>query len=309
MVGYNSVCVNEYPLICSTIRSIGEELGNDVDFEVIAVDNWCKEVADQGQKPDRGHTMVESMAKTIPWLRVLKYESKLSHWQAKNLAVQDSNSPFLFFCDAHVLPARDAIYEMFQYYKACFDELDGTIHLPLTYHLLEEKRLIYSLRYRPEKGEVHYTFAAARTSMPMKCYEVPCMSSCGMLMTRELYDLVGGWPKELGIYGGGENFINFVLSVLGKRKWIFGSRPLYHHGEKRGYKWNFWDYERNRIIATYLFGGVEFATRFVEYREKMPGGNKKWRILDDVLDTCKEHRALIKRRQVLTIDEWAKRWI
>lgn len=294
-------------MICSTIRSIGEELQGRVNFEVIAVDNWCQEVADQGRKPDRGHTIVESLSASIPWLRVLKYRDRLSHWQAKNLAVKESESPFLFFCDAHVLPSRNSLVDMFLYYKSQHKELNGTIHLPLTYHLLEEKRLIYSLIFKKEAGEVHYTFAKAR-DVPF-VYEVPCMSSCGMMMTRELYDLAGGWPKELGIYGGGENFMNFVLAVLGKRKWIFGNKPLYHHGEKRGYSWNFWDYERNRIIATYLFGGAEYAARFVEHRKKVPSKNKLWQILKEVLDSCAEHRELIKQRQVLTIDEWAKNWV
>jgi len=193
---------------------------------------------------------------------------------------------------------------MFQYYKGNHKVLDGTIHLPLTYHLLEEKRLIYSLKYKPEKAEVHYTFAAAR--MGAVLYKVPCMSSCGMMMTRELYDLVGGWPKELGIYGGGENFVNFTLAVLGKSKWVFGSDPLYHHGDKRGYTWNFWDYERNRIIATYLFGGESYAARFVECRDKVPNKNRLQRILSSVIDKCAAHRAWIKARQVLTIDEWAE---
>ena len=298
---------NEYPLICSTIRAIGEELQGHISFEVIAVDNWCAEVEAQGRKPDRGHELVESLSATIPWLRVLKYDKKLSHWQAKNLAVANSSSKFLFFCDAHVLPSKDSIFSMFRYYRERHRILDGTLHLPLTYHLLEEKRLIYSLKYDAVKAEVHYTFRSARAGATL--YEVPCMSSCGMLMTRDLYNLAGGWPKELGIYGGGENFINFTLAVMGKHKWIYGSKPLYHHGDKRGYNWNFWDYERNRLIATYLFGGADYASRFAENRDKVPNKNRLQRILSGVIDSCSEHRELIKERQILPIDEWAAKWV
>jgi hypothetical protein len=129
-----------------------------------------------------------------------------------------------------------------------------------------------------------------------------------MMLTRELYDLVGGWPKELGIYGGGENFINFTLAVMGKKKWIFGTEPLYHHGEKRGYNWNFWDYERNRLIATYLFGGADFASRFVDQRKKVPNKRQFWAVYQDVLNTCEEHRNWIVDRQVMTIHEWADQW-
>jgi glycosyltransferase involved in cell wall biosynthesis len=299
--------VNEYPLICSTIRSVGEELRGRVDFEIIAVDNWCAQVRAQGREPDRGHQMVENMTSVVPWLRVLKYDKKLSHWQCKNLAVKESTSPFLFFCDAHVIAGRDSIYKMFEYYRKENQRLDGTIHLPLTYHLLEEKRLRYALRYKKDKGELHYTFKQAKRTDG--AYEVPCMSSCGMMMTRKLYDEVGGWPSELGIYGGGENFINFTLSVLGKKKWVFGFSPIFHHGEKRGYNWNFGDYERNRLIATYMFGGELLAGRFIDGRDKLPSKRQFWKLLSQIITQCGAQRKMIADKQVIDINEWAEKWM
>jgi len=131
------------------------------------------------------------------------------------------------------------------------------------------------------------------------------MSSCGMMMTRELYKEVGGWPEELGVYGGGENFMNFTLSVMGKKKWVCYTGPLYHHGEKRGYKFNPPDYERNRIIATYLFGGGVLAGRFVANRQTYPSKRQLWAYLHEIRDKCAGHREWIKERQVTTIEEWA----
>jgi hypothetical protein len=305
--------VNEYPLICTTIREIVEELRGHVSFEILAVDNWCEQVEAQGREPDRGHTLVESMSKGIPELKVLRYPDRLSHWQAKRFAIEQTSAPFLFFCDAHVMVRRNALRNMFDYYSLHAEELDGTLHLPLTYHILEEKRLIYSLRWLPEKAEVHYFFSEAKKDVDAwynnPSYEVPCMSTCGMMMTRKLYYEMGGWSEELGIYGGGENLMNFVLSVLGKKKWIFYDGLMYHHGEKRGYDFNLWDYERNRIIATYLFGGEELAARFVEGREGLPSKRQIYNTFRDVLDKCAKHRAWIKERQVTTIEKWVEDWL
>lgn len=291
---------NEYPQNMFTIQNIAQELSGRVDFEIIAIDNFCDEVRAQKREQDKGGEAIAACTKGNPWLRYVKYEDKLSHWQAKNLGVQLSTAPFLWFVDAHCIISRDSLFNMFLYYKVHHRELNGTLHLPLTYKLLEWHKLIYKLVVNPETAEYHYSFTPFRPADAP--YRVPCMSTCGMMMSREIYDILGGWPAELGIYGGGENFINFTLAVLGKTVNIFPAEPLFHHGEKRGYHWNGDDMTRNRTIATYMFGGRDLARRFIDNRK----GNKEVlnRIYDDVIRTCKDHRAWIKSNQQLTIDEW-----
>jgi hypothetical protein len=128
------------------------------------------------------------------------------------------------------------------------------------------------------------------------------MSTCGMMMTRDIYDELGGWPTELGIYGGGENFINFTLAILGRTVNIFPAGPLFHHGEKRGYHWNGDDYTRNRTIATYMFGGRDLAARFIKNRRGNP--DILQRILEDVLKKTRPHREMIITKQKLSIEDW-----
>jgi len=285
---------------------IAEELRGRVDFELIAVDNFCDEVAKQagGKEPDRASDQIPAVQRGHKWLKALQYKDKLSHWQAKNLGVQHSIGKFLLFVDAHCIVERDAIYNMFNYYKEHYEELDGTLHLPLTYHILEYHKLIYKLAVDWPVGHVHYSFTGYRDAQ--KPYEVPCMSTCGMMMSRELYDFVGGWPTELGIYGGGENFMNFTLAVLGKRKFIMPGGALHHHGDKRGYHYYGDDFVRNRTIANYCFGGRDLAKTFIDHRK----GNRNVlnNIYYDVLEKCRGHRQLIKNRQVLSIQDWVDRW-
>jgi len=296
----------EYPQVVFTIRSIAEELRDRVDFEILAVDNFCDEVAKQGggKKPDRASEQIPAVARGLPWLKPLKYDAKLSHWQAKNLGVAESSGKFLLFIDAHCIVSRNSIYNMLRVYQEAHEQLNGSIHLPLTYHILEWRKLIYKLVVNLDHGEIHYSFTRYRDrEYP---YEVPCMSTCGMMITRELYDEVGGWPTELGIYGGGENFMNYTLAVLGKKKWIMPGPPLFHHGEKRNYYWNGDDYTRNRTIATYIFGGEELATRFIQHRKGNPRVLQA--ILEDVLNKCKNHRKMIKDRQAISIMDWLEHW-
>ena len=296
---------NEFPQNIFTIQNIAQEL-QGLDFEILAVNNFCDEAAAQDREQDTGFEVMEASAKVNPWLKSLHYKDKLSHWQAKNYAVKHSSGRFLWFVDAHCIVARNAGRNMFKFYKKYHSLLNGTIHLPLTYKILESRKLIYKLVAEMDKGIVDYRFTSFSEQSYHSPFETPCMSTCGMMMTRDLYDEIGGWPVELGIYGGGENFINFTMAVLGKSKHVFPRGCLFHHGAKRGYNWNYNDYHRNRTIATYIFGGQDLAEQYIMNCK----GDKKVlkTILESVLETCCEHRDLIKGKQVMSIFDWIGKW-
>lgn len=293
---------NEWPTSVFTVRNIYEELRDRCDFEILYVDN------SQGKDEERAYAQMKAVQRGFPGIiKAFHYGDTLSHWQAKNLAIKNSTGNILWFCDAHCIVSRDALFNMFEHYRHNHEELNGTVHLPLTYHIMEYHKLVYKLAGDINKGEVHYSFTPYR---PVgKTYQVPCMSSCGMMMTKQLYDDLGGWPTELGIYGGGENFLNFCLATMGKNINIMCENPLCHHGDKRGYSWNFDNHLRNKMIATYCFGGREFVEKFALHSKG--GDDQKRKILQSVInnDACKSHRALIKSQQVVAIEDWwNKQW-
>jgi len=303
--------VNEWPMNVFTIRNIAEELRDRVDFEIIAINNYCEEVARQPgnvrSDEDKAGEQLKGVMRGFPWLKALDYPNKLSHWQAKNHGVAHSSGKWLFFCDSHCIVSRDAIYNMFQHVKQWHDPMQGSIHLPLTYHIMDYKCTQYKLVTNLDQGEVAYSLIPYRppnNNSPV--YEVPCMSTCGMMISRELYDYIGGWPTELGIYGGGEPYINFTMSTLGMTKHIFKSPPLTHHGNARGYHWNFDDNFRNKCIAAYMYGGEQWAWLFTQHHrgdKNVLGGYCR-----DVIEKCRPHRELIKPKQVISIQDWVKKW-
>ena len=201
---------NEHPQATFTIRSIAEELKNrDISFEIIAVNNHCKQNEEKGHTDDGGANSIQACEKLNDWLVYLDYKDKLSHWNAKRVGVEHSKGRVLYFVDAHVIVSRDSIYNMFKYYDSHHDDLNGSLHMPLTYKVLESRKLIY--KFVLEGGHFyHYSFTGfSPKHYPMdRVFEVPCMSCCGIMISKELYDLTGGWPKELGVYGGGEHFMN-----------------------------------------------------------------------------------------------------
>ena len=303
---------NEWPMNVFTIKNISEELRDRADFELIAVNNYCDEVAGQPgnirSDDDKAGEQLKGVMRGHKWLKALDYNKKLSHWQAKNAAVANSTGKWLFFCDAHCVISRDALFKMFDFVSKEVDPMEGTFHLPLTYHIMEYHSLCYKLVANLNIGELGYSFTPYRpeTNGTSPFYEVPCMSTCGMMISRELYNYVGGWPVELGIYGGGEPFINFVLSTMNKRKYIFKGHPLTHHGSKRGYSWNFNDHFRNKCIAAYMYGGKDFA-RLMTSNHKGDQGVLMG-IYNDVISKCVKHRAFIKPKQNVSLRKWVSFW-
>lgn len=298
----------EHPQIAFTVQAIYCELRDKCDFEIIVIDNHCAELQAQLNKksiaPDKGGEYMSSLANAQrPWLKYLSYSEKLSHWQAKNLGVKNSDGEFLWFVDSHCIPSKNSLLEMFHYYRTEHDRLNGSLHMPLSY-MLEKPglELIYKLVTDPERGVVHYSFTRYRQSETV--YQVPCMSTCGMMISRNLLEHLGGWPEELGIYGGGEHFINFTMAVLGKTINIFPAKPLYHYAAPRGYHWRYDDYHRNRCIATYMFGGERWAYRYIK---NIKGDDAtKESIYSTVIGSksCVEHRKHIERWQIKTIASW-----
>lgn len=323
----------EYPQNIFTIMSIWNQLRDSgIDWELVAVNNWCDKVATQAdysytcpdcktarkitraeanryrppyKRDDPGGARVKSYAAMHRWLTYVEYTDKLSHWNAKNAGVSASTGDVLFFIDAHCALVPGSLIEMFNYYSEHSSDLNGTLHMPIAYFLERDgKALIYKLVAKPEISAYNYSFTRYHTSeLP---YRVPCMSTCGMMMTRALYNLLGGWPKELGIYGGGENFINFTLAVLGKTINIYPTRALHHYAEKRGYNWEFTDHKRNQIIATYMFGGPDRARMFSKHCKLDQQTAKK--VVAGVIEVCADHRAHIEKNQIMSIEEWYGKW-
>lgn len=318
----------EHPQAAFTVQAIYTELRDFCDFEIIVIDNHCEELETQLERRglsldlekrnlpaglsepsrrDHGGRYLQSLAdgKHRPWLKYVAYDEKLSHWNAKNLGVAASSGEFLWFCDSHCIPSQGSLRDMFACYKKNWQTLNGTLHMPLAYMLERPgQELIYKLVTDVEKAVVHYSFTRYRAEKDV--YQVPCMSTCGMMMHRSIYDELGGWPTELGIYGGGEHFINFTLATLGKTINIFPAKPLFHYAAPRGYHWNYNDYHRNRCIATYMYGGPEWAYRYIM---NIKGNDPvKESIFQTVVgsEKCRAHYKLLEGRRVKTISHWLK---
>lgn len=310
--------VKEWPQIVWTIQNLREQLvSGNLHGEIILVNNYCSEVEQQAGEDDKAAKYIEGLIEGgHNELVLLEYKEKLSHWNAKQFAVEHAKADTLLFVDAHVYFPHKRIKKAFREFHLQTNTVrdGGSLHFPLAYMNDHEKNsLLYRLRFSPDLGMAHYVFHKKDTRGEKKLFTVPCASSCGMMIDKSLFlEKLGGFPKALGIYGGGENFVNFTLAVLGYQKFISPGPPLFHYGEKRGYRWNHLDWLKNRLIAAYLSGGESWAHRCIEGMIQWQKiGSRGARImLEEVLynPDLEKHRALIRENARVTLEDWSRSW-
>jgi hypothetical protein len=349
----------EYPQALFTIQSLAQPLiGSNIDFEIIAVDNYCEELEEQWrtanlraaeeiarkttdstqenfdsgeifkagfdrvpkchQANKAGDAVKASAGKgRNPWLKYMAFDGWLSHWECKRLACEQAQGDTFLFIDAHCVTSAN-IADMYRLYNGPvqtpfgYEHFDyseiGTMHMPLTYKILEWHRLIYKMVV--EKGFWGYSFTGLGNVQDDLPIEVPCMSTCGMMISRKVYETIGGWPRNFKAYGGGENFMNYALAVCGFRKFIDPNVTCHHHGEKRDYHYTYDGTLWNRMAAHYIFGG---DTILLEYLNNLiENGKGKPHVLSElgkgVTAAYAGHRNIIEANQEQTLTEFLEYW-
>lgn len=277
--------VNEYPQVCFTVQNLIEEL-KGIDAEIITVSNLST---------DKSLTVLNSSPYTrLGILKNIKADAKLGHWQAKNAGIDASSGDRLLFIDAHCIVQQGSIRRMLE------TKLEGTLHMNICYMLDPRK-----LNYKICESEMGYRFTVAPLDKT-EAFQVPVMSTCGMMLERKLIDELGKWNPELGIYGGGENYMMYKIVTCGYKVMVHPKATLYHFADKRGYSWNYDDYVRNQFIAAYCVGDEEWLQKLIDMRCAKPNSNKVRinEIANDVRAKCAADRAFIASKQKMTMTEY-----
>lgn len=300
---------HEHPQLLFTLQSIINEL-DTIDYEIILVDNAPTPQHDHPELDSVKYIQRKMIANALVRVKQYKYSDGLSHWQAKNLGVKNSSGKLLLFLDAHVIIKPGSIVHMLEHYGKLPD--NSLLHLPIVY-LLEDNRLIYQLIHNLALGVVDYRFSPLISSQGV--IEVPCMSTCGMLISRDtLINTYDCWPSVLGSYSGGEQFINFVGALLGVRKFVFTEGAVYHYAAPRSYTLDNGDIHRNKAISLFLFGGSSLFHRYLDGLCRLERGRvsprviNKFRVEIPAMPELQERRHYIKHNSKNNIEDWINEW-
>jgi len=325
-----------------TTQAIIEELHGWCNYEVILVDNMSHdhlEIKAGGREYtgySRNYWENERTGRRLnTWfvrkglVKYFQYDEKQGHWNAKNFGIAKSSGKYVFFLDAHCVMKRDSLRHM----VAFLDETEGkvlgirdgfpyrvgAVHAYINY-ILDSR----CLEYRPQRKTFGYQFCThqseeyfvnSREGVPRRAlrfptvpYQVCVMSTCAMMCRRSVLDQLGPWSPELGIYGGGESYINWKQSICGQGHWIVPQAWCWHFADKRGYSWNWTDFTRNSMIAAYVVGGEEFLQEQVDLRLKKSSPEVLESLAQDVREKCGPDRRNVENRQMVSFDRYMKYW-
>jgi hypothetical protein len=315
----------EFPHLPWTLQSVMDAFGLQIDYEVLAVDNYCEDARRHGVKinPIPECNSAGICQKLIddgeaPWLRLLKYDAKLSHWGAKNHAVRNTKAPYLMFMDAHcALPA----FGLPAIIQSMMDEdaRDYSVHFSIANFVRNDPRF-YRMVYNEKVGLLHYENQPATHDYPWNksryVFPVPCASTCGMICHRSLIeDVLEFWPEELGPYGGGENLFNFVMALTGKEvRMNMNIKPIRHFATGRHWARDYTitndEWFRNRVIATFLIAGEEWLFKLIEHSKSMFCFSDRVCMQTEILgsDNLQARRERIKEKSIRSIEDFIDQW-
>lgn len=301
--------VAESPQLFFTVQALRHELAG-VEHEILLIDN-ATALTNESTHPELNCSLYIER-KRPSGVRLLKFSERQSHWQAKNLGIEESKGDILFFIDAHCLIYPGSLHRMYFDYTYYSLSSRASFHLPLAY-LMEDNALAYELVADLDNGILDYRFTPFTPSDPRfaSLTPVPCMSTCGMMIRKALMvDKLKSFPEALGPYSGGEQYFNFIMALLGYDKIIINLPPLQHYAAPRSYTVSNLDICRNKLIAAYLIGGASFLAKRAELfkKELTPSAVDRIHFSIPRIESLKNLRSYIETNSKFTIEQFVKFW-
>lgn len=285
---------NEMKNLLWTLQCVQNGL-DGTDYEMIPVLNLCE------------NGDVEKLEKYWPsrngTMKAIRYDDKPSCWQARNAGAAVAEGKYLLFLDSHVAFQEGAIRALLDFHEGW----KGIAHLPLCYWL-EENRPNYGYVWKPEKFWGNWT-----RQMPDPPYDVPLSGASSILIDRDVFEEIGGFHSSLGIYGGGETYLDLKVQMFGYKVRVAVGYKLFHMTEKRGYAWNKKDFQRNFMLSAYALGGYKYLdplydVYFEDCRKNEVWENAMVELREEAIAIAQDDRDFIEANAEFTLDEVIEKW-
>lgn len=289
---------NEIQNLVWTLQAAQAEFHGHYDYELIPVLNLpTEEDVERITRYDNPRGLGEK-------LKILIYDVSPSCWQARNYGASMADGDYLLFLDSHVYPRDNAFRRLVEFHEGW----KGVAHCPLNYWL-DPDRTNYGYVWQPQKFWGRWTRQKPSDSKG----SVPLSGTSSSLIDRDVFEEIKGIHPALGIYGGGEPYIDLKVQMFGYDVRVAVDCELFHLTETRGYSWNKHDLRRNFMIAAYAIGGKKYYDRVYQHYWDDCRGVKKWEdafqeSADEAIEFAEEDRQFIANHAKFTLDEVVTMW-
>lgn len=219
---------NEHPAATFTLQRIWDELEfSGFDWETILVDNLSKDKTSKFLENRQWHRTGR--------LKIVHFDERGSCWGARNAGLSVAEGRVVFLFDAHILVSPG----LFQRQMTTLASTPSAtiLYTPVVWMGDTRRHTAYGYNLGQNNGHMKTKFWGSWTKQKRsdEPYKIPMSGTAGIAIQREFLDLVGGWPDEMSVYGGGEQWISLLCWMLGGECWIDPRTYLYHLADTRGY--------------------------------------------------------------------------
>lgn len=227
----------------------------------------------------------------------VRQDEVASCWQTRNACMKVAKGDYLFFADSHIITKADSLVRAIEWHKGW----KGMLKFGNNYMLEVPYRVCYQYRWQPEK----FWGAWSRVAPESPDYHI-MMGGSHHMTDRSVYEEIGGWNPHLGIYGGGEPYMDFKMQMFGYPIRCYPEFQVYHLAERRGYAWNNDDLWRNFMVAAWAIGGEEAIAPLVANYTKACKGVERY--LDRLVELKAEAQSLAEPDRVWIAEHAKRTW-
>jgi hypothetical protein len=288
---------NEFHNLKWTLQSALDKLwpAYEGDFEIIVGLNM---------PTDEEADYIRKLSWTQQGVVQLVVHDEPSAWQTRRKCAQQARGKYIFWMDSHVVLRGNDLMAAAQWHRGW----KGTLKFGLNYFLDKPERTSFQYNWKPER--FWGTWSRRKPTPPH--YRILLSGSHG-LVDREVYEAIGGIHPALGIYGGGEPYLDLLQQMYGYEIRCHPEFQVWHLAEKRGYSWNNDDLWRNFMIAAYALGGAKWLDLLYSRYVQRCNGVERYltrlvELRDEAVTLATAARERIAAEASFTLDEVLERW-
>ena len=310
--------INDYPHLWFCTHANLEHIRHDYkpgEFEFIVVDNGSRDEVLRLVRRLMGTRNRLGKEQPIPGLpkkyprKFIEIPHQLHSKPAMNIAAYLAEGEYLAFFDSHAFGDRD-------FFKTAADFLDdnpnvAVLHSPISWSGWHTSPNVRGHQYKL-KLEDRFWGAWRAHRKSENPYPIGASGNTGMVIRRDAYYHMKGFPSMLRQYGGGEPYIDILTWMFGYEVYVHPQMHCYHFAlaRSRDYARSWMTFFRNVCLSAYICGGEKYSKPLLNNAlEDHPDRKIKYIMLyNEALKFGRLRRKFVKENAKYTLDEVQELW-
>lgn len=291
--------INDTPHIWFTVHNMIEELRHEFwnQAEIIVIDNGSKPEPLRLLRRMMGDRNIKGFAH-----KLVVVNKQLHSKPALNIGAWMARGKYLAFFDSHCLCSRKFFEESKKFMDA--NPNVAILHSPISWYGYNPKEKGYQYKLHLDD---RFWGGWRNHKVRNRPYPVAASGNTGMIVRKDFYLKVKGFPSMLRYYGGGEPYLDLLAWMFGYEAYLHPDLHCYHFAmcRARDYKRDSGIFFRNICLAAFICGGEKYSKPLLnQHVQRHPHLEKRYRELyAEALKFGSLRRRFVEENAKYTLDE------